>query len=89
MKSTETRPNKKSRFAAKTHKQAAVKYQKGYGGCKRRVRGLWKRGDTFYAQLSLPDADGNRRVRRVPLEANSTAGTTRRQRDQKGSLRPA
>ena len=76
MKSTETRPNKKSRFAAKTHKQAAVKYQKGYGGRKRRVRGLWKRGDTFYAQLALPDANGTKKVRRVPLEAATTASAS-------------
>jgi len=73
MKSTETASNKKSRPAANPHSLAAVKYQKVYDGRKRRVRGLWKRGDTFYAQLSLPDADGNKRVRRVPLEANTTA----------------
>ena len=73
MKSTETASNKKSRPAANPHSLAAVNYQKVYDGRKHRVRGLWKRGDTFYAQLSLPDADGNRRVRRVPLEANTIA----------------
>ena len=73
MKSTATASNKESRPAANPHSLAAVKYQKVYDGRKRRVRGLWKRGGTFYAQLSLPDADGNRRVRRVPLEANTTA----------------
>ena len=76
MKSTETASNKKSRPAANPHSLAAVKYQKVYDGRKRRVRGLWKRGDTFYAQLSLPDADGNKRVRRVPLEASTTAGAS-------------
>ena len=73
MKSAATARNKKPQPAANPHSQAAVKYQKVYDGRKRRVRGLWKRGDTFYAQLSLPDADGNKRVRRVPLEANTTA----------------
>ena len=73
MKSTETASNKKPRPAANPHSLAAAKYQKIYDGRKHRVRGLWKRGDTFYAQLSLPDADGNKRVRHVPLEANTIA----------------
>ena len=62
MKYTATRGYKKSRPAANPHSLAAAKYQKIYDGRKHRVRGLWKRGDTFYAQLSLPDADGNKRV---------------------------
>ena len=33
--------------------QGAHNYQKVYDGRKRRVRGLWKRGDTFYAQLCI------------------------------------
>ena len=73
MKYTATRGYKKSRPAANPHSLAAGKYQKIYDGRKHRVRGLWKRGDTFYAQLSLPDADGNKRVRRVTLEANTIA----------------
>jgi len=53
MKCTTTRGNKKSRPAANPHSLPAVNYQKIYDGRKHRVRELWKRGDTFYAQLSL------------------------------------
>jgi hypothetical protein len=71
MKSTATGRNTKTQPAADSGRQTAFNYQKVYDGRKRRVRGLWKRGDTFYAQLSLPDAAGNKRVRRVTLEANT------------------
>ena len=49
-------PSNKKQTRISPPSQGAHNYQKVYGGRKRRVRGLWKRGDTFYAQLSLPDA---------------------------------
>ena len=36
-----------------------------------RVRGLWKRGDRFYAQLTILDYLNIKKVRRVPLQANN------------------
>ena len=49
-------PSNKKQTPISPPSQGAHNYQKVYDGRKRRVRGLWKRGDTFYAQLSLPDA---------------------------------
>ena len=69
-------PSNKKQTPISPPSQGAHNYQKVYDGRKRRVRGLWKRGDTFYAQLSLPDADGQRKVRRVPLEATSVAAAS-------------
>ena len=36
-----------------------------------RVRGLWKRGQTFYAQLTVAASESHKRVRRVSLRANN------------------
>jgi len=56
--------------------RGGVKYQKVYDGRKRRIRGLWKRGGAFYAQLSLPNEDGIRKVRRVKLDGAAVAAAT-------------
>ncbi|MBT4227557.1 MAG: hypothetical protein HOD74_08315 [Verrucomicrobia bacterium] len=39
-------------------------YHKVFDGRKRRIRGLWRRNDIFYAQASLPDESGVVKVRR-------------------------
>ena len=46
-------PSNKNQTQISPPSQGAHNYQKVYDGRKRRVRGLWKRCDTFYAQLSL------------------------------------
>jgi integrase len=49
-------------------------YQKVYNGRKQSIRGLCKRNDRFYARLSVEDPEtGKKSVRRIPLEAQSTA----------------
>ncbi len=40
---------------------------------KHRIRGLWKRGDKFYARLAIEDDLGKKTVRRIPLEAETVA----------------
>jgi hypothetical protein len=48
-------------------------YQKVRDERKRPIRGLWKRNDRFYAQLTVEDEQtGANRVRRVPLEGVAT-----------------
>jgi len=43
-------------------------YQRVFDGRKKRIRGLWKRNDRYYAQLSVRDPDtGRLAVRRVAL----------------------
>jgi len=39
-------------------------YHKVFDGRKRRIRGLWRRNDIFYAQASLPGESGVVKVRR-------------------------
>lgn len=53
----------------------AKKYQKVLDARKRPIRGLWIRGDRYYARLRVPHPDtGVAQVRRVPLpEAHSPA----------------
>jgi len=65
-------------------------YHKVFDGGKRRIRGLWRRNDLFYAQASLPDDSGVVKVRRGRLTATTVAGaaaelrrlTTRREEEQ-------
>lgn len=44
-----------------------------------RVRGLWKRGERFYAQVTTQDTEGNKAVRRVPLEGADTVAAARQE----------
>jgi hypothetical protein len=37
------------------------------------IRGLWKRGSRYYAQLAMPVAGGGMKMKRVPLEASTDA----------------
>ena len=76
MKLTETDGNKNTRRTDAHSTRDAVKYQKVYDGRKRRIRSLWKRGGAFYAQLSLPNEDGIRKVRRVKLDGVTVAAAT-------------
>ena len=44
-------------------------YQKVFDDRKRRIRGLWKRNDHFYARLVIVDeATGHKSTKRVRLE---------------------
>lgn len=45
----------------------AGSYTKVLDGRKRPIRGLWKRGDRYYARLSVEGDTGRRDVRRIPL----------------------
>ena len=76
MKLTETDSNKNTLRIDAQSTREPVKYQKVYDGRKRRIRGLWNRGGAFYAQLSLPNADGVRKMRRVKLNATTVASAT-------------
>ena len=76
MKLTETDSNKNTLRIDAQSKRKPVKYQKVYDGRKRRIRGLWKRDGAFYAQLSLPNEDGIRKVRRVKLDGAAVAAVT-------------
>jgi hypothetical protein len=76
MKLTETDSNKNTLRIDAQSTREPVKYQKVYDERKRRIRGLWKRGGAFYAQLSLPNEDGIRKVRRVKLDGAAVAAAT-------------
>ena len=76
MKLTETDSNKNTLRIDAQSTREPVKYQKVYDGRKRRIRGLWKRGRAFYAQLSPPNEDGIRKVRRVKLDGAAVAAAT-------------
>src|SRR5476649_1684359 len=52
-------------------------YAKVFDERKRRMRGLWKRNGTFYAQLTLLDEGaGKKTVRRVRLEDENSSPVT-------------
>jgi integrase len=53
-----------------SHRRA--KYQKVLDGRKQPIRGLWKRGDRYYAQLSFENPNGTKTVRRVALVDKDT-----------------
>jgi integrase len=51
------------------HQHAGGRYKQVFDGRKARIRGLWKRDDRFYAQLTIEDAiSGKKAVRRIRLE---------------------
>jgi integrase len=54
--------------------RTAATFEAVYDSRNRRVRGLWKRGDRFYAQLRVPMPDGRTAPRRLPLEASDLNG---------------
>ena len=76
MKHNETRSNNNTPRYDTLPTREGVKYQKVYDGRKRRIRGLWNRGGVFYAQLSLPNEAGVRKMRRVKLNATTVASAT-------------
>jgi hypothetical protein len=76
MKLAETDSNKNTLRIDAQSKRKPIKYQKVYDGRKRRIRGLWNRGGAFYAQLSLPNEDGVRKMRRVKLNSTTVASAT-------------
>ena len=76
MKHNETRRDNNTPRGDTLPPRKGVKYQKVYDGRKRRIRGLWNRGGAFYAQLSLPNEDGVRKMRRVKLNATTVASAT-------------
>ena len=59
-------------IVAKGQHQVA-RYQRVVDQRKRPIRGLWRRNDRYYAQLTVEDANtGVKRVKRVPLEEAKT-----------------
>lgn len=73
MKATETVSNSAtSHITAKRHSR--LKYRKVLDGRKQPIRGLWQRGDRFYARLKVEDASGKAVVRRIPLVDESGNG---------------
>ncbi|MGB0578864.1 MAG: tyrosine-type recombinase/integrase [Limisphaerales bacterium] len=72
MKASETEANPASERGKQTTQRRA-RYQKVLDGRKQPIRGLWKRGGRFYAQLKVTDPQtGDAKVRRIPLELNGT-----------------
>lgn len=69
MKPNETACNSPRSTSTKPKRQTHVaKFTKILDGRKQPIRGLWKRNDRFYAQLTFEDAaTGVKRTRRVPL----------------------
>src|SRR5438093_13053870 len=68
MKRDETASNTGTE-SVQARQHAGAKYRKVFDGRKQRIRGLWKRGDAYYAQLTAEDAiTGRKVVRRVRLE---------------------
>ncbi len=48
-------------------------YQKVLDKRKQPIRGLWRRNGVYYARLSIEDAGGERKPRRIRLEGTTTA----------------
>ena len=68
VKAKETASNS-NRPAIALRQHGRGSYSKVFDLRKRRVRGLWERNSTYYAQLSIPDPlTGRKSVRRVRLE---------------------
>jgi integrase len=68
MKSNATASNTNNQIVT-VRQHRARQYAKVFDQRKRRVRGLWERNQTFYAQLTVDDeATGKKAVRRVRLE---------------------
>lgn len=66
-KATPSNPGQHNTVAPGQH--APGDYRKVFDARKRRVRGLWERNGTFYAQITIPDpSTGRKAVRRVRLE---------------------
>lgn len=66
-------PSKPSDQTVSTLQHRPAGYQRVCDGRKHPVRGLWKRNDRYYAQISVEDPDsGLKKVKRVPLEGAAT-----------------
>jgi|32_taG_2_1085360.scaffolds.fasta_scaffold01284_17 integrase len=71
---TECKPSTKSKRQAN---QQQPRYQKVFDGRKQPIRGLWKRGQRYYAQLKVTDPlSGESKSRRVPLKSDGQPVTT-------------
>jgi len=55
----------------KTSGKKPKRFEKVFDGKRQRVRGLWKRGDRYYVQMTLPRPDGNKKATRVALQAKT------------------
>ena len=56
-------------FCAGFEKKAA--YERVLDGRKQPIRGLWRRGEKFYARLTVQDKSGNKLEKRIPLTARN------------------
>ncbi len=50
---------------------AAAKFLPVRDSRKRKIRGLWRRGDRYYAQLRIEVGNGHSKPKRIPLEATT------------------
>ena len=55
----------------KTSGKKPKRFEKVFDGKRQRVRGLWKRGDRYYVQMTLTRPDGNKKATRVALQATT------------------
>lgn len=53
--------------------QPKLRFVKVVDGRKQPIRGLWRRGDVFYARLAMRSTDGSVRDKRVPLKARTVS----------------
>ena len=54
-----------------TEERHAARFLPVFDSRKRKIRGLIRRGDKFYAQMRIAGPDGKSRPVRIPLEATS------------------
>lgn len=66
-------PSNPSNQIVRTRQHREATYQRVCDARKHPVRGLWKRNDRYYAQITVEDSDtGLKSVKRVPLEGAAT-----------------
>src|SRR6266436_1909560 len=71
MKAIET-PSTPENKNVKTHSHLSGAYQKVQDGRKQPIRGLWLRGQRYYARLSVETESGEKQVRWIPLTDDQT-----------------
>lgn len=76
MKPIETKGNRSPENSPKGRNPSAS-YQKVLDGRKKSIRGLWKRGSRYYAQMRVTDPQtGEAKVKRIPLVADGNPVST-------------
>ena len=55
----------------KTNGRKSVRFEKVCDGKGQPIRGLWKRGSRYYAQITLTRPDGSKKETKLTLEATN------------------